>query len=182
MRAALPALASELGTTDRTLRRALRQGLVRGARPSPRVVDISVGERAYLRRTWPLLSRLRELLRTEPAVSLAVLFGSRARGDQVSASDVDILVALRRDTSLPALAARLGEKLGLRVQLVTLADAASAPLLLAEIVREGRVLIDRDHAWPGLQRERSRIELAARRERGRIDAAFAATFGDRPSR
>ena len=177
MKTRLAALAAELDTTDRTLRRALQQGLLRAQRPSPRTVDLSVTERAYLRRAWPLLSSLREALRTEPAVSLAVLFGSRARGDDHPRSDVDLLVRLRQGADRRKLASRLSESLGLRTRLVALEDAERAPLLLAEVMREGRVVIDRDKAWPALLARRHRIERAARRERRRIDDDFAAAFG-----
>lgn len=177
MRTALPQLAAELRTTDRTLRRALQQGLVHGERPSPRTVDISIAERTYLRRAWPLLSSLREALRTEPAVSLAVLFGSRARGDDYARSDVDLLVSLRDGANRRELISRLSERLGLRIQLVPLEDAQEAPLLLAEVMREGRVVVDRDQVWPALLREKQQVERAATRERRRIDAEFSALFG-----
>jgi predicted nucleotidyltransferase len=177
MRTALPQLAAELRTTDRTLRRALQQGLVHAERPSPRTVDVSIAERTYLRRAWPLLSRLRETLRTEPAVSLAVLFGSRARGDDYAQSDVDLLVRLRPGANRRELASRLSERLGLQVQLATFEDAQDAPLLLAEVMREGRVVVDRDCLWPALLRDRQQVERAARRERRRIDGQFAAVFG-----
>ncbi|MGC9974280.1 MAG: nucleotidyltransferase domain-containing protein [Gaiellaceae bacterium] len=177
MKTKLPELAGELGTTDRTLRRALRQGMVRAHRPSPRAVELSVGERAYLRRTWPLLASLRQALRTEPAISLAVLFGSRARGDDHASSDVDLLVRVQRGSSSRAVASRLSEKLGLRVQIVLLEDAERAPRFLAEVMREGRVMIDRDEVWRSLLVGRRRIERAAARERRRIDDAFTKTFG-----
>ena len=135
-----------------------------------------MAERAYLHRAWPLLAGLREALRTEPALSLAVLFGSRARGDDHPGSDVDLLVCLRGAANRREIASRLAERLGLRVQIVTLDDAKSAPLLLAEVMREGRVLIDRTGEWPDLLRQRNRIDRAAERERRRIDHEFAATF------
>jgi predicted nucleotidyltransferase len=178
VRTALPALAAELGTTDRTLRRALSQGLLNAQRPSSRTVDLSLAERTYLRHAWPVLARLREALRTEPAVSLAVLFGSRSRGDYLPESDVDLLVELRGVANVRQLASRLSEKLGVRVQLVTLEDARKAPLLLREVLREGRVLVDRDSIWPALLGAREQVERAARREQRRIDAEFAAAFGD----
>jgi predicted nucleotidyltransferase len=171
-------LAAELETTDRTLRRALRQGLVNAQRPSPRTVDVALTERTYLRRAWPLLASLREALRTEPTVSLAVLFGSRARGDYYSGSDVDLLVGLRGEASPRQLASRLSEKVGLRVQLITLGDARKAPLLLREVLREGRVLVDRDRQWRTLVGEQGKVERAARREQRRVDAQFSAVFGD----
>jgi predicted nucleotidyltransferase len=176
MKTRLREFASELKTSDRTLRRALEQGLVRGHRRSPRTVDLPVAERAYLRRAWPLLVGTREALRTEPALSLAVLFGSRARGDDHPGSDVDLLVCLRGAANRREVASRLSEKLGLRVQIVTLEDARTAPLLLAEAMREGRVLVDRRGEWPNLLRQRSRIDRAAERERRRIEQEFAATF------
>jgi predicted nucleotidyltransferase len=172
----LSELAEELGTTDRTLRRAVQQGLLRARRPSPRTVDVPLAERVYARRSWSLLSSLREALRTEPAVSMAVLFGSRSRGDDHALSDVDVLVRLRRDADPHALAARLSERVGHRVQAVMLDDAGQKPLLLAEIVREGRVLVDRDGAWSALLAQHDRIERAARREQRRIDDRFAAAF------
>jgi predicted nucleotidyltransferase len=176
MKAGLSELAAELDTSDRTLRRALQQDLVRAKRPSPRIVDISLTERAYLRHAWPLLSSLREALRTEPAVSVAVLFGSRARGDDHSGSDVDLLVDLRKGSTRRELASRLSEKLGLRIQLVLLEDARRAPRFLAEVIREGRALVDRGETWPALMAQRQRVEREAKRERRRIDDEFAAAF------
>lgn len=176
MRISLADLADELDTTDRTLRRAVEQGLLRATRPSPRILDLPIPERVYVRRAWPILSSLREALRTEPAVSMAALFGSRARGDDHPGSDVDLLVRLRGDASPRELGARLAESIGHDVQAVMLEDARQKSLLLAEIVREGRVLVDRDGAWPALLAERSRIERAARREQRRIDDRFAAAF------
>ena len=177
MRATIAELADELDTTDRTLRRAVEQGLLRATRPSPRTLDLPLPERVYVRRAWPLLSGLREALRTEPAVSMAVLFGSRARGDDHPGSDVDLLVRLRRDASPRELAARLSESIGHHVQGVLLDDARQKPMLLGEIVREGRVLVDREGAWPALLAERPRIERAARREQRGIGDRFAAAFG-----
>jgi predicted nucleotidyltransferase len=176
VRTNLAELADELETTDRTLRRAVQQGLLHGHRPSPRTLDLPIQERVYARRAWALLSSLREALRTEPAVSTAVLFGSRARGDDHPLSDIDLVVHLRGDAEPNEIATRLSERAGHRVQAVLLEDVRQKPLLLAEIIREGRVLIDRDGTWPGLLAERSRIERAARRERRRIDERFAAAF------
>lgn len=172
----LSTLAAELGTTDRTLRRAVEQGLLRAHRPSPRKLEMSVKEREFLRRSWPLLSRLREALRTEPAVSYAVLFGSRARGDVHSRSDVDVLVELREAADKRALASRLSRRLGLRVQLVTREEAEETPLLLREILREGRVLVDREASWPRLKKRAPSVEKAAHRERLRVEREFAESF------
>lgn len=177
MQADLTALAAELGTTDRTLRRAVAQGLLRAERPSARKLELPVKEREFLRRSWPLLSHLRQALRTESAVAFAALFGSAARGEMHPASDVDVLVVLREGADLRALASRLSERLGLNVQLVLLEDARRAPLLLAEALREGRVLVDRESVWPQLRRQRVKIERAASLERDRVDHEFSELFG-----
>jgi predicted nucleotidyltransferase len=172
----LSVLAEELHTTDRTLRRAVQQGLIRASRPSPRSVDISLAERSYLREAWSFLSQMREALRTEPAVSLAVLFGSRSRGRQDPDSDVDLLVRMRGDRDPRHLASRLSDRLGVRVDVVRLDDALNAPLLIAEVVREGRVLVDRDGVWPSFASEQQRFDRAAARERRRASREFADAF------
>jgi len=172
----LSALAADIGTTDRTLRRGIAQGLLRVERSSPRKVSIPVAEREFLRRSWPLLSELRNVLRTEPTVAFAALFGSAARGEMHAASDVDVLVAGRDSSDVRALASRLSERMGLRVQLVSLDDARRAPLLLAEVLTEGRVLVDRVGLWQRLQRQRPSVERAAAAERARVDREFAELF------
>jgi predicted nucleotidyltransferase len=76
---------------ERTLRRAAAEGLIHGERTSPRRFRTSMREEAYLRAHWPLLRGLRDALRTEPNVRLAVLFGSRAVGTATARSDVNLL-------------------------------------------------------------------------------------------
>src|SRR6266480_401113 len=172
----LPDVANELKTTDRTLRRAVEGGLVRGRRLSPRKFEMPIAERVYLRENWPVLRELREALRTEPSVRAAILFGSYARGEQHEGSDVDILVDGKPGPGLRALAARLSARLGRPTQLVALEDADNAPLLLAEVLRDGRVLVDRNDTWPHLLDAKPAIERRAGRERRRIDTEFAAAF------
>jgi predicted nucleotidyltransferase len=109
-------------------------------------------EEAYLRRHWPLLSSLRAVLRTEPRVRLAVLFGSTATGDEHESSDIDLLVSLA-DPSMARVAeltGRLERRIGRKVQLVRLQDAEKSPLLMFDVLREGRVLVDRNGQWPEL--------------------------------
>ena len=181
MTTTLPRLAQELQTTDRTLRRALEQGLLRAQRPSPRKVELPLNEQAYLRQNWSLLSELREALRTESSVALAALFGSRARGDNREDSDVDLIVAFRplesaHRTDLGrarALSERLSRRLGLKVQIVSLSDAEKSPLLLAEVLRDGRVLVDRADAWFRLVDRRDQVNRAASRANRRLDERFA---------
>jgi predicted nucleotidyltransferase len=174
---ALSQLANELDTTDRTLRRAVQEGLVRGYRVSPRKLEMPISERTYLRENWPVLRELREALRTEPSVRAAILFGSYARGEQHEASDIDILVDRQPGPGLREVARRLSARLGRPTQLIALADAEKAPLLLAEVLRDGRVLVDRDEVRDRLGNAKATIERRAVRERRRIDSEFAAAFG-----
>lgn len=176
MMTALPELATELDTTDRTLRRAVEEGLVRGRRLSPRRLDIPISERTYLRENWPVLRDLRKALRTEPSVRAAILFGSYARGEQHDASDIDILVDRQPGPGLREVARRLSTRLGRPTQLIALEDAEKAPLLLAEVLRDGRVLVDRDETWDRLRAAEATIERRAIRERRRIDTELAAAF------
>src|SRR6266508_1991 len=90
----LRSLARHLEVPERTLRRAASEGLIHGRRISERRYETSLREEAYLRRHWPLLRALREALRTEPNVRLAVLFGSQATGRATESSDLDLLVVL----------------------------------------------------------------------------------------
>ncbi len=188
MSAKLQELAESLRVNERTLRRAWALGMLRGTRATPHRLELSVEERVYLRRHWQTLSQLRRALRTEPNVSRAVVFGWVARGDDDAGSDVDLLVELR-DPGLRqriALATRLRKRTGLALETIALEDALRRPSLMVEILRDGRVLIDRDGHWPQLRAQAKRIRADAERdrqlltERGR-DAAksFAHAAGTR---
>ena len=166
-----------MGVDERTLRRAVRQGTIRGEWVSPRKLRLPLGEREYIRRRWSFMSALRSVLRTEHNVRFALLFGSAATGMDSSASDIDLLVDMR-DSSLDrllALEAKLTRAVGRPVDIIRLEDAATAPDFLVDILADGRVLVDRD------ERQRELRERAARRAattglRGaeRVQAALAA--------
>lgn len=149
----LRTLARHLDVPERTLRRAAAEGLVHGHRASARRYETSLREEAYLRRQWPLLRSLRDTLRTEPNVRLAVLFGSQATGRGTQRSDIDLLVALAdaSATRVAQLTGRLERRLARDVQLVRLQDAEAAPALMADALEHGRVLVDRDGGWPRLK-------------------------------
>ena len=155
----LRSLARYLDVPERTLRRVAAEGLIHGRRTSARRFETSLREEAYLRRHWPLLRELRAALRTEPNVRLAVLFGSQATGQGTEHSDVDLLVGLR-DASAARVAqitGRLEQRMGRGVQLVRLQDAEQTPSLLADALRAGRVLVDRDARWPALKSREARV-------------------------
>lgn len=181
--ASLDLLASELGVHGRTLRRAVDDGAIRGTRIGPRRLKLSPAEESYVLHAWPLLGRLRALLRTERNARLAVLFGSRARGDERPDSDIDILVELEEDTvsRRMELVDRLEAALGLPVQVVPVRVARRAPVLLADAIEDGRVLVDRDDGWarllqgyPGVSRAAQVADMALRE---RAAAAIAELGG-----
>src|SRR5271156_774999 len=116
-------LARDVGVDERTLRRALAGGTLRGNRSGPRKLELTLSEREYVRRSWGLISTLRAELRTESNVRFALLFGSTAQGTDTPESDVDLLVDLR-DGSLERildLKAKLAGLVGRPVDLVALA-------------------------------------------------------------
>jgi predicted nucleotidyltransferase len=156
-------IAGELGVSERTLRRAVGEGTIRAERPSSHRLRIGDEERDWVLRHWPTVARLRAALRTEPSVRLAVLFGSQARGREHRRSDLDVLVDL--DAASAARLAALEESLSAateqEVQLVSLRAAEAAPGLMADALRDGRVLVDRDALWPRLKRRRAQIRRAA---------------------
>ena len=153
-------MANEVGVSDRTLRRAINDGTIHAARPSARKLNLPLRERTYLRSHWRVLGALREALRTEPNVRLALLFGSIAAGEDTPTSDVDILVDLRDDSlqRVIDLATKLSGRLGRRVDLVRLRDADFDAPFLADVLKNARVLLDRDRAWPHLDRRRHRLQ------------------------
>jgi predicted nucleotidyltransferase len=170
----LQRLAWEVGAPERTLRRAVSEGALRCRRPTPRRLEVDVAERAYLRGHWNLLARLRSILRTEPNVRFAALFGSLARGDERPSSDLDLAIEFgaRDRRGRIRLAAKLESAFERPVQLHHLRDVEEhAPDLLAEIVREGRVLVDRDGRWPALAGRREEIVRQAREADDRLRAA-----------
>jgi len=173
---ALADLSRDIGVDERTLRRAVAQGTLRGTRPSPRKLELSLSERAYVRRSWPLVAALRTALRTEPNVRFALLFGSAATGEDTSRSDVDVLVELR-DPSLERLLAlerRLTEHVGRPVELVRLADARRDPVFFALAFEQGRVLVDRSGIGTALRRRAVRLARdEPQREAHRAKAAVA---------
>ena len=156
-------LARLLGVPERTLRRAATDGLLHGRRLSERRYETTLREELYLREHWPLLRSLRAALRTEPNVRLAVLFGSVAAGRESEHSDIDLLVTLRDSSAaaVAALAQRLSDRTGRDVQLVQLGEAERSPLLMADALAQGRVLIDRDRTWPRLKSAERRWQRKA---------------------
>lgn len=163
---ALATVAEELGCSERTLRRGVNLGLLGARRVAGRQLELSQAERGYLHGHWRLLSELTAALRTERAVRLAVLFGSTATGEDHPLSDVDLLIVQHPSgaRARAALKLRLRRALGRPVDVVTLEQARSQASLLADVLREGRVLVDRDDLWPTLLAGREGVSAAGLRE------------------
>ncbi len=89
-------------------------------------------------------------LRADPQVTLAVVFGSSARGTASGSSDLDIGVVGVTPLRLPALAVTLSRLAGREVDLIQL--EAAPPLLRFEIARDGVLLAERTEGlWPAFQ-------------------------------
>jgi len=84
-----------------------------------------------------LIHQLQPVLRARGDVGLALLFGSRARGDASETSDVDVAL-LAPSADLLEIGARLSEASCLEVDVVSLADPGVP--LLDELLRDAVVL------------------------------------------
>ena len=174
---ALGHTAAAVDFSERTLRRYINDGLLKARRVGGQV-ELAPREELYLRSHHELLRTLRATLRTERNVQLAVLFGSTATGEDSDESDVDLMVALHDagPRSVSSLRRRLQSGLNRRVHLVVLDDALEAPSLLADVVAEGRVVIDRDARWPRLIGERDLIAKRAAQADSELMAKAAASL------
>lgn len=158
--------AEGLLCSERTLRRYANEGLLRGERHGRRELRLPLEEERYLRRHWALLSSLRRALRTEHSVRLSVLFGSTATGEDRPDSDVDLLIEHSTGDieQVAELRRRLQAHIGKPIHIVLLEDAERSPVLLADVLREGRTIVDRDGTWRRLERRRQRVLRQAAEE------------------
>jgi predicted nucleotidyltransferase len=91
-----------------------------------------------------LTEQLKKPLAALPAVRLAVLFGSAARGEERPGSDVD--VGLRLDPDSAALRQEIKAALGCSVKVIWLDEAP--PRARFDIASEGVVIIERhEYEW-----------------------------------
>jgi uncharacterized protein len=109
-----------------------------------------------------MLDELRRVLEEEESdIAYALLFGSGARGALQATSDIDIAIELRSGTprdmaTLGRLAARLESAAERKVDLV-LMDEAPSPLAY-RIFRDGRIIVERDHAALVARKARAILE------------------------
>jgi predicted nucleotidyltransferase len=157
-------LARKVGADERTMRRVVADGMVRCERLGPRRQRVNEEEGRYVVSHWSLLTSLRRALRTESNVRLAVVYGSVARGDDKLESDLDLLVLLAEDRpgAAVALAVRLERTLEREVDVARLNRVRdTAPLLLLQVIDEGRLVLDRDRQWMGVCARRAEISRRA---------------------
>ena len=94
----------------------------------------------------PIENTIERLLRLEPGLRLAALFGSASRGELRPGSDLDVGVLGSCPRRLSALETALGRATGRRTDIVALETAP--PLLRFEIARDARLLFERvPHEW-----------------------------------
>jgi predicted nucleotidyltransferase len=90
---------------------------------------------------------LRDVLAADSSVRLAYLFGSAARGEQGQGSDLDVAVLAEGPLGLDStarLAERLERAISFRHRVDVVDLRAASPVLAAEVVRDGIVLLQRD--------------------------------------
>lgn len=170
-------LARELRTSDRTLRRAVERGTLRGLRPTPNRLEISREEREWARNHWPLVSTLLAALRSERGVRAAILIGSMARGDEHAGSDVDLAVEMSGAGigQTVELERRLARRVGRPVHVLRI-DGTPDPELMLGVLQDGRLMVDRVNAWSRLQRSSGHLCRRAARVRGERDEVLAAAW------
>jgi predicted nucleotidyltransferase len=108
-----------------------------------------------------MLDAIRRILDAEPGVAYALAFGSMVRGTARPDSDVDLALELfpgapRDARALGGLAARLTAAAGREAHLVLLDEAP--PPLAYRIFRDGRVVLERDHAALASRKARAVLE------------------------
>jgi predicted nucleotidyltransferase len=130
---------------------------------------ISQAEQRYLQEHWPLLCQLRDA-GAQSGLSLVVLFGSAARGDETHDSDIDLYIAAASDERRKAerLADDVERLTGKSVDVVRSRAAAGQPLLLDEVITTGRPLFDPHGQWQALRERAPQVKARARRARQQL--------------
>jgi hypothetical protein len=73
---------------------------------------------------------------------------------------------------LADIAGRLTRRVGREVQLVRLSDARHTPVLMLAVLRDGRVLIDRDEGWALERAQLSKWQRRARASERPLEEAL----------
>jgi hypothetical protein len=155
----------------------VRVGLIRGAKQSPRVVRVYHHEPAYMSIWWPVLSALRQELRTAPDVHLAALFGRPAVALD-PCGDEPLMVYLELPADRYLRSKEVGERLEraaarpvtfVHARLRHMSPNDIPPPWLLDLVRHGRPIVNRSRHWASLRNQRRCLSL----ERNLIATAAA---------
>src|SRR5512134_1223544 len=108
-----------------------------------------------------MVGRLRRVLESDPDVAYALLFGSRARGEEHTHSDLDVAVAWTGGhragaQEIGGLTSRLETAAGTRVHVVPIDEAP--PGLAYRVFRDGLELLVRDRTALATRRARAILE------------------------
>jgi uncharacterized protein len=108
-----------------------------------------------------MIDALRRAIEGEPDIAYALLFGSAGRGALRPGSDVDVAVEFRPGApgdmgTIGRLAARLESAAGRKVDVVLMHEVP-APLAY-RVFRDGRVIVERDHAVLVARKARTILE------------------------
>ncbi len=93
------------------------------------------------------MEKITRILKRNPLVEFAYLFGSRAKGTLGKRSDWDIAIYFKKDPqklpqwSIFYLEAELSRKIGEEVQIVAL-NSLDSPVFLFQIINDGLLLVD----------------------------------------
>jgi predicted nucleotidyltransferase len=117
-------------------------------------------------------------------VRLAVLFGSNATGKEQAGSDVDLLIEHSTGDldQVAELRRHLQKQADRQIHLVLLEDARHSPVLLADVLQEGRVIVDRNGTWPRLTRRQTKLLRNAAAEEAAIHARARRAITDTRAR
>ncbi|MCL4457401.1 MAG: nucleotidyltransferase domain-containing protein [Nitrospirae bacterium] len=95
------------------------------------------------------IEKIKRLLKSNPYIEFAYLFGSQAKGLADYRSDWDIAVYFNKDPKkLPAwtvfsLEAEISRELSKEAQIITL-NGLDSPVLIFQIIKDGILLVDND--------------------------------------
>jgi predicted nucleotidyltransferase len=155
--------AERAGVTPARLAAWGRMGLFRGAAGTGAMV-LAPSESEWLIDHADLVMALQETA-DEHSVDTLILFGSVARGDDSTASDVDLVAdgaGVEDPAARIAFRAALAERLRRPVDVTTLGAAREVPMLLLSAMVDGRVVLDRRGAWATALTQLAVVEDEAR--------------------
>ena len=144
--------------------------------PSDRA-ELKEGEEEWLHQHLAIVESLERVLEESSGVESLIMFGSCARGEERSDSDLDLLVGgpiLWNERIL--FRVHLEEAVGRKVDLSGLDELRSAPVVLFNALRDGRALRDTRGEWKRLRGEKEQLRREAEAERASYPAREAAAL------